>query len=218
MKPHTVFVALKNLGRFIGGSDIGLIWIEKDFYGPATARQVLSCKYYKRGLKNVGMSFFKTNIPFCGLGIYHALEQETRGMKVSGGISGITQKVATLSRFLLASPEILRMLDEFMSISDKDKEEKTTHYQLKPAYTKRVLQNIEILSEGIRAHLENQFPEDSQDLRYFVSSQVVTDNIKTDILERQNSLPGFCENPFLCHFGHSLSHPHTHSQTQTFYM
>lgn len=43
---HTIFAALKSLGRFIEGSGLEQIWIEKGLRGPATVRQVLSGKHY----------------------------------------------------------------------------------------------------------------------------------------------------------------------------
>ncbi len=48
---HVVFAMLKALGRYIEGSGLEQIWIEKGLYGPANVRQLLAGKNYKRGLE-----------------------------------------------------------------------------------------------------------------------------------------------------------------------
>ena len=48
---HIVFAMLKALGRYIEGSDLEQILIEKGLYGPASVRQLLAGKNYKRGLE-----------------------------------------------------------------------------------------------------------------------------------------------------------------------
>ncbi len=54
----------------------------------------------------------KSSIPFCELGVDHALEQVNRTMKVMGGIKGITSRPAMLARFFLAAPEMSRLSGE----------------------------------------------------------------------------------------------------------
>ena len=48
---HLVFTMLKALGRYIEGSGLEQVWIEKGLYGPASVRQLLAGKNYKRGLE-----------------------------------------------------------------------------------------------------------------------------------------------------------------------
>ena len=47
---HTTMAALRAAGSLIEGSGIDDAWIEADLYGPATVRQILECKHYKRAL------------------------------------------------------------------------------------------------------------------------------------------------------------------------
>ena len=43
----------------------------------------------------------KTVIPFCSIGLDHALEQDNKLLKVNGGVVGLTQNPTALDRFCL---------------------------------------------------------------------------------------------------------------------
>lgn len=137
-------------------------------------------------LQNDALSVFKTDIPFSGLGVDHALEQEIRRLKSCGGITGLTQNESALSRFLLASPELLRMFDEFWNTPQKDTTAKSAHYQLNPHYKSRVFQNVKKLCDGILTHFDEPFSDTNEGLRNFVSNQVVSSSAMVDILERDS--------------------------------
>lgn len=137
-------------------------------------------------LQNDAMSVFKTDIPFCGLEIDHALEQEIRRLKVSGGITGLTQDENALSRFRLASPEILQIVDDFWSTSQKLNAEKPIHYQLQPAYKERIFRNVQKLCDGILTHFEKPFSGSNERLRNFVSNHFIPHSTEKDILERDS--------------------------------
>ena len=47
---HTTMAALRAVGSFIEESGVDDAWIESGLYGPATVRQMLECKHYKRTL------------------------------------------------------------------------------------------------------------------------------------------------------------------------
>ena len=46
-----MFVLLRSLGRYIEGSGLGDIWIEKGLYGPAVIMQIFGGKHLKRGVE-----------------------------------------------------------------------------------------------------------------------------------------------------------------------
>ena len=46
-----VFALLKSLGRYIEGSGLDDVWIEKGLYGPAVIRQIFGGKHLKRGVE-----------------------------------------------------------------------------------------------------------------------------------------------------------------------
>ena len=54
----------------------------------------------------------KNRIPFCAIGVDHALERINRMMKVTGGLVGITQNASARDRFFLTGPELSRLAEE----------------------------------------------------------------------------------------------------------
>ena len=60
-------------------------------------------------------SVSKSAIPFTSIGSDHAMEQDNKKMKVSGGIIGITQNTAALHRFFLAAPLLNLISEEFFT-------------------------------------------------------------------------------------------------------
>ena len=48
---HIMFALLRSLGRYIEGSGLDDIWIEKRLYGPAVTRQIFGRKHLKRGVE-----------------------------------------------------------------------------------------------------------------------------------------------------------------------
>ena len=66
-----------------------------------------------KALDDVDFCVTKSSIPFCSIGPDRGIEQENRTMKVIGGITGITQKEATLDKCFLIAPELARLVNEF---------------------------------------------------------------------------------------------------------
>ncbi len=54
----------------------------------------------------------KNHIPFCAIGMDHALEHINRIMKVTGGLMGVTQNASHWERFCLTAPELSRVTEE----------------------------------------------------------------------------------------------------------
>jgi len=50
---------------------------------------------------------------FTTIASHHGIEQETRKLKVMGGIVGITQNEKALDKFFLTAPELSKALHEF---------------------------------------------------------------------------------------------------------
>ena len=75
-------------------------------------------------------------------------------MKIIGGITGITQKEATLDTFFLIAPELARLVNEFGELNGVIiKQQRTNHHDLVGTAGNRIfrnaakMQNI-ILSQG----------------------------------------------------------------------
>ena len=54
-------------------------------------------------------------MPFCSVRSDHALEQESKTMKLTGGVIGLTQNQAALHRFCLVAPFLGALSKEFYS-------------------------------------------------------------------------------------------------------
>ena len=57
----------------------------------------------------------KTGTPFNNLFVSQMLEQHIRGLKVAGGITGITQHESVLNRFLLTASELTSIVRDFQN-------------------------------------------------------------------------------------------------------
>ena len=69
----------------------------------------------------------KTEAPFCGIGVDHAIEHVNRMMKVKGGLCGITLKPAAMSRFFLAAPEMARINEKVQKMVDGTSQKNALH-------------------------------------------------------------------------------------------
>ncbi|CAB4011171.1 Hypothetical predicted protein [Paramuricea clavata] len=73
-------------------------------------------------------SVIRSGIPFTNLFVDQTLEQQIRGLKVAGGITGITQNESALDRYLLIAPETKRIVDEFQASHDARHRKKRMHH------------------------------------------------------------------------------------------
>ena len=64
-------------------------------------------------LESGNFSVNKSQVPFCALGIDHALEQENRKMKILGGICGIANRKNILENYFLLSPLLGNISEQF---------------------------------------------------------------------------------------------------------
>eukprot|EP00795_Rhopilema_esculentum_P016886 gene16886-8363_t len=111
-------------------------------------------------LNSRDMSVCKSNIPFCGIGVDHALEQEIRNFKGVGGVTGITQNDDALTQYLLTAPEISRMIKEYWRKDGSNEKKTQVHYQFYGAAASRLRQNVQKMKGGILSHAGNLFGEE----------------------------------------------------------
>ena len=78
----------------------------------------------EQGLHTVARS----GIPLTDLWIDQSLEQEIKRLKIRGGITGLIQNVEGLYRYTLIAPELQRMLNEFHSLFEDEKDSRKQHY------------------------------------------------------------------------------------------
>ena len=90
-------------------------------------------------------------------------EQENAKIKGKGGAVGLTEDPATLRRWLIARPEIARVVNEFETTFLSHKADDVCHHEQVPsiqtAFAKDVRNMLSVMDE-----LGNPFLEDSKDL------------------------------------------------------
>ena len=84
----------------------------------------------------------QSNIPFTAIGSDHAMEQENKVLKVTGGIKGLTQHASGLYRFCLVSPIISSLSEEFCTKQHLNNEHRKQHCQLSGSTCSRISSNV----------------------------------------------------------------------------
>ena len=92
----------------------------------------------------------KSEIPFTAIGSDHAMEQENKVLKVSGGVTGLTQNESALNRFCLASPVLASLYEDFCKRQNIKTEYRKCHYQLLGSTQSRIAQNTNTLIKTMR--------------------------------------------------------------------
>ena len=136
-------------------------------------------------LKNGGFTVKKSGIPFTNLFSDQNLQQHIKVLKGSGGLCGLTQTPVALDRMLLVAPHLARFVKSFAdSLPSNYPNSTKEHYQLKGDIAVRSTSNALQLKESIIAHCQGNPYTTSTPLKSIVSSLVVSDEAKTDILQR----------------------------------
>ena len=95
----------------------------------------------------------KNAIPFTAIGADHALEQENRSMKVSGGIVGIGNKQAALDQYFLIAPHLKRIIQSFCTyLKISNTNQNRQHYQLTDTTNQRMLNNVVQIKKILVSH------------------------------------------------------------------
>ena len=73
------------------------------------------------------------DVPFCALGADHALEHNSRSMKVTGGLLGITLNPSAPTKFFLIAPELARLTEKAQEMSGQSSKTPKRHHTLSAA-------------------------------------------------------------------------------------
>lgn len=92
----------------------------------------------------------KSNVPFCAIGVDHAMEQENKSMKISGGITGLTLNQTALDRFVLTAPLISQIVEEFFVNNGINKSSSKKHHQLIGSANQRITKNVETVKTTMK--------------------------------------------------------------------
>ena len=121
----------------------------------------------------------KTGRAFSAIAIDQAHEQLNAAVKGDGGIIGLTENETALRRWLIASPEIARLLDEFES-SKQDTSSVAVHHEERPSVQNSFRREIKSLIAKME-EFGNPFEDDSETLSNFQSKQVVASSVAVDV-------------------------------------
>ena len=103
----------------------------------------------------------KTQQPFSAIALDHAHEQTNPLVKGDGGAVGLTENPSALLRWMVAGPELCRMVEEF--VTDTSRKESTKHHEQTPSAQASFANEVTSLVSTIN-EMGNPFTEDNGDL------------------------------------------------------
>lgn len=121
----------------------------------------------------------KTQRPFSALAVDQAHEQHNAIVKGDGGAIGLTQDPTALRRWMLAGPEICRLLQEFKDVESSHE----LHHEQYPAFQTKFLRQVRAVETSIQ-EFGNPFQEQAKDL-IVLDTRTIAD---TDIVNTLNNL------------------------------
>ena len=136
-------------------------------------------------LKNGDFVVTKSMKAFCNMFTDQGLEQEIKALKQHGALPGITQDEAALDRFVTTAPHLYRLVQQFLAPfpSGGDDTQNAEHYQLSGDIGLRCSQNAIKLQDSITNHCQGNPYVVSTPLKSIVSSAVIPEKAKADILK-----------------------------------
>ena len=134
-------------------------------------------------LRSGSLSVSKSLIPFCSIGVDHALEQENRCMKVLGGIKGIANHQSALDQHFLITSEMNTIIDAFQNSLNLKSWGRTRdeHYQIGGGTNVRMMENVQKLMNVMTVH-ETTF-EKSDSVYNIISKRVLPDAATVHLLD-----------------------------------
>ena len=119
----------------------------------------------------------KNVIPFCAIGLDHALEHINRWMKVTGGLVGITLNENTRNRFFLISTNLVWLTEEAKGMTRNSEAVSKRHHELSQAILKRQTKNAQKLISTIE-EFTNPFSYQENDIINLITKAVMLEKIK----------------------------------------
>ena len=123
----------------------------------------------------------KSEIPFCAVGPDHALEHVNK-MKIQGGLKGLTQQPAAMTRWFLIAPELSRLAANAESMVGVLKSMPKRHHDLTDAVINLYNQKVGKLKDLLKAN--EPFQMDGDNVVNIVTKAVMPTAIKEVILKR----------------------------------
>ena len=112
----------------------------------------------------------------------HAHEQVNAQVKGEGGAVGLTENPAALRRWMIAGPEVARIIHEFEETYSKEVSEEKRHHEQIPGVQAAFKKNVLSLVSAIE-DMGNPFEEDSTDLLVLDSKEIMDDTVVKAVRE-----------------------------------
>ena len=125
----------------------------------------------------------KNSVPFCAIGVDHAMEQENKSMKIAGGITGLTLNQTALDRFVLTAPQISQIVGEFFENNCIGRTVNKKHHQLIGSTNQRITKNVETLRSTMNKF--NLGFEDTTCVFNLVTKKVLSAEATTQMLNHE---------------------------------
>ena len=109
-------------------------------------------------------------------------EQVNAQVKGEGGAIGLTENPAALRRWMIAGPEVARIIQEFEETYSKVSEEKCHHHEQIPGVQAAFKEDVLSLVSAIE-DMGNPFEEDSTDLLVLDSKEIMDDTVVKAVRE-----------------------------------
>ncbi|ELU07992.1 hypothetical protein CAPTEDRAFT_216620 [Capitella teleta] len=116
----------------------------------------------------------KTRRRFSAIALDHCHEQNNAVIKGSGGAVGLTENPSALKRWIVAGPEITRLITEFEDgeRGDQDAQAAQPHHEQRPAVQKKFATEVKALT-SVLMEIGNPFNEDTEDLFVLDTKEIV---------------------------------------------
>ena len=137
-------------------------------------------------------SINKSGITFCSIGSDHALEQENKTIKVTGGVIGLTQNQAALHRICLVALFLSALSKEFCNKNQITTEDYSQYYQITGLTNQRISNSVKKMIQMY--HTFNLDFKDNASAFSAASKAVIPAETATDKLSHED-IGKKCINP-----------------------
>ena len=120
----------------------------------------------------------KMQILFSSIALDHAHEQVNAMVKGDGGVVGLTESREALRRWMIAGPEVARMVQEFEEMTSSPEDH--NHHEQKQGIQRAFAENVTSVVSTFE-DLGNPFTENSQDLWAIHTRDVMDDSVVTTV-------------------------------------
>ena len=116
----------------------------------------------------------KTTCAFSAMSIDQAHEQNNAYVKGDGGAVGLTENPSALRRWMVAGPEVARVISEFETSWQRSrKRENANHHEQTDSVQMKFVQDVRALTSAIE-EIGNPFEEESTDLLTLDTNEIMS--------------------------------------------